>query len=225
MLNQCCARSVVDSVDSPPISAHLGMFAQPHPTSRTGNLPRRAAPPFVGPHRASQFPPHPHSQGQSYPHTHHQSTAEDTRPGMDSVLYYQQYPPVQPQDRRRQDDQSSSSSSSPVLVDRLPADSMNANRKRINSAGAPGPARKKARLDDEGDESASPGDIPGSKDPKPKSTRGARYVLLSAIVPRVSADTTRTQGLHGLPPLENALRTEHGNSLQALRDRESRVYI
>ena len=55
---------------------------------------------------------------------------------------------------------------------------MNANRKRIRSVGAPGPARKKARLDDEGDESASPGDVPENKEPKPKSTRGARYVFI-----------------------------------------------
>jgi len=158
------------------------MSAQPYPTSRAGNFPRRAAPLLVGPDRASQtFRFLPHSQAQSYPHTHHQSAAEDTRPGMDSMLYYQQYPPVQSQDGRRPDEQTSSSSSShvsPVLVDRSPADSMNINRKRINSAGAPGPARKRARLDDEGDESASPGDVLENKETKPKSTRGARYVFI-----------------------------------------------
>lgn len=158
------------------------MSAQPHPTSRAGKFSRRAAPLPVGPDRASQdfrFPPH--IQAQSYPHTHHQPTADDTRPGMDSVLYYPQHPPVQSQDRRRPDELTSSSSSShvsPVLLDGPPADSRNANRKRVHSAGAPGPARKKVRKDDDDDESASPGDVPESKELKPKSTRGARYVCI-----------------------------------------------
>lgn len=157
------------------------MSAKPHPTSRTGKFARRAAPvPPVAPDRTSQsfhFPPH--IQAQSYPHTHHQPTADDTRPGMDSVFYYPQHPPVQSQERRRPDEQTSSSSSShvsPALLDNSPADSRNANRKRIHSAGAPGPARKKVRKDDDGDDSASPGDGPDTKESKPKSTRGARYV-------------------------------------------------
>lgn len=158
------------------------MSAQYHPTSRTGKFARRAAPLPVPPDRASEtfhFPPH--FQAQSYPHTHNQPTADDTRSGMDSVFYYQQHPPVQSQDRRRPDEQTSSSSSShvsPVLLDNSPADSRNSNRKRVHSAGAPGPARKKARKDDDGDESASPGDVPESKESKPKSTRGARYVSI-----------------------------------------------
>ena len=154
------------------------MSAQSHSTSRAGNFTRRA-PPLVGPDRASQtfrFPPH--SQAQGYPHNHHQPAADDTRPSMDSVLHYPQYAHVHSQDRRRPDEQSSSSSSSPLVHDRSPADSMNANRKRLNSAGAPGPARKKARKDDEADESASPGDFPETKESKPKSTRGARYVFI-----------------------------------------------
>jgi len=186
------------------------MSAQPHPTSRTGKFARRAAPlPRPdGLDRASQtfFPPH--IQAQSYPQTHLQPTADDTRPGMDSVLYYPQHPPVQSQDRRRPDELTPSSSSShvsPALLDGSPADSRNANRKRVHSAGAPGPARKRVRRDDDDDGSASPGDAPESKETKPKSTRGARYVYIwRNCVPRTSVDAS-PQGLHGLPPLEDAL--------------------
>jgi hypothetical protein len=163
----------------------MEMSAQSHLRSGAGNSSfystGRAAPPLVGgSDRASQsfrFPPH--SQARSYPHTDHQPVADDTRPGMDSMLYYQQYPPVQSQDSRRPDEMTPSSSSShvsPVVLDRSPADLINANRKRLNSASAPGPTRKKARKDDEADESASPPDVAETKELKPKSTRGARYV-------------------------------------------------
>ena len=188
------------------------MSSRPHPTSRAA---RRGAPPPLGDDRVSQtfrFPPHSQAQAQGYSHLHHQPGADDARPDpdMDSVLYYQQQ--YQPQDSRRPDELTPSSSSShvsPVVLDRSPGDSMNANRKRINSASAPGPARKKVRKDDEADESASPADLAETKELKAKSTRGARYVCFGVIYSAKSClssvDATRLQGLHGLPPPEDAL--------------------
>jgi hypothetical protein len=165
----------------------VGMSMQPHPTSRARNFPGQAVPPHDRTLQTFRFPPH--SQAQSYQRAQYQPADDDSRPGMDSALYYPQYPPVQSQDRRRPDELTPSDSSShvsPVLLDRSPADAMNSNRKRVNSAGPPGPARKKARRDEEPDDSASPPDIAETKEQKPKSTRGARYVLFGVIYPTKS---------------------------------------
>ena len=79
----------------------------------------------------------------------------------------------------------------------------NANGKRLSPmVGAPDSSRKKPRTD-ERTNSASPS--AEKEEPKPKSTRGSRYVLSDQFFQR-SHNPVHFQGMHSMSALENEMR-------------------